>query len=325
MRIVKADCEVMHVDESTIQGIFKHIEAAGRTCYKSESAITDTSAKDFVSKLIASGHEAVIEHGVFMMQVDQKVLFHLMHIVEELSMKGYVCYLRFTNDRQVAIVSGNVRAWRDFFGACVRCFDLIPASLFQFVNKYAVLFPEYQDRKLFDNAYMGYVTLIDENCLDTDNERLTHVCRTIRFICDRGVSHEIVRHRPASYCQESTRYCNYSSEKFGEQISVIEPCYLDNETPAYTYWKGLCMRAEEFYFRLMCHGCTPQEARAVLPNSLKTEVVMSANMREWRHFFKLRCSKAAHPQMQEVAKIALKKLHAEQYELLDDIYEEVFR
>ncbi len=130
---------------------------------------------------------------------------------------------------------------------------------------------------------------------------LEHFSITVRFICDRGVSHEIVRHRLASYCQESTRYCNYSKDDFCGEITVIEPLYLAPNTFAYDEWKDACRRAERAYFNLLEWGCTPQEARAVLPNSLKTEVVMTANLREWRHFFRLRTAKAAHPQMREIA------------------------
>lgn len=130
---------------------------------------------------------------------------------------------------------------------------------------------------------------------------LEHGSLTVKFVCDRGVSHEIVRHRLAAYCQESTRYCNYSQEKFGTEITVIKPLFFEKNTPAWNMWKGACERAETAYFDLLNEGCSPQEARSVLPNSLKTEVVMTADMREWRHFLKLRCSPAAHPQMREVA------------------------
>ena len=148
---------------------------------------------------------------------------------------------------------------------------------------------------------------------------LEHCSFTVKFICDRGVSHEIVRHRLASYCQESTRYCNYSKGEFGGEITVIEPCYLNKDTFAYDEWKDACRRSETAYFNLLNWGLTAQEARAVLPNSLKTEVVMTANIREWRHFLKLRCSKAAHPQMQEVATLLLKALKEKIPVLFDDI------
>lgn len=134
---------------------------------------------------------------------------------------------------------------------------------------------------------------------------LEHASFTAKFIVDRGVSHELVRHRIASFSQESTRYCNYSDERFGSEITVIEPCFLTRGTEAYKFWMGACEDAEMAYFDLLDFGLTPQEARAVLPNSLKTEVVMTANIREWRHFFRLRTSPAAHPQMREVASMLL--------------------
>lgn len=154
---------------------------------------------------------------------------------------------------------------------------------------------------------------------------LEHFDITVKFICDRGVSHEIVRHRVASYCQESTRYCNYSKDGFGNEITVILPCYFDtgmgtmSNSLVYDSWKRSCERAEEGYFQLLEMGATPQEARAVLPNSLKTEVVMTANLREWRHFFKLRCAPAAHPQMREVAIMLLNKFKEEIPIVFDDI------
>ena len=148
---------------------------------------------------------------------------------------------------------------------------------------------------------------------------LEHCSFTLKFICDRGVSHEIVRHRIAAYCQESTRYCNYSKDGFGNEITVIEPCFLNKTDPAYGHWYNACQKAEEEYFNMLNAGCSPQEARSVLPNSLKTEVVMTADLREWRHFFKLRCSPAAHPQMREVATIALNKVKERTPVIFDDI------
>lgn len=148
---------------------------------------------------------------------------------------------------------------------------------------------------------------------------IEHQSITARFICDRGVSHEIVRHRIASYSQESTRYCNYSNNDFGSELTVIEPCFLSKNTNGYTGWETACLQAEISYFELLEWGCTPQEARSVLPNSLKTEVVMTANLREWRHFFKLRCSKAAHPQMREVALILLKDFKSKIPVIFDDL------
>ena len=151
---------------------------------------------------------------------------------------------------------------------------------------------------------------------------LEHCSFTVKFICDRGVSHEIVRHRMASYCQESTRYCNYSKEGFGSEITVIEPCFWKPFSRHWVLWRDGCEAAEESYFLLLEQGATPKEARSVLPNSLKTEVVMTANIREWRHFLKLRCSPAAHPQMREVALILLEKVHTLIPVCFDDIWSE---
>ena len=131
---------------------------------------------------------------------------------------------------------------------------------------------------------------------------LEHSAITVKFICDRGISHEIVRHRLASYCQESTRYCNYSKDGFNNEITVIAPSELQPNTIEYDIWEKTCEATEAAYFRLLELGCTPQNARSVLPNSLKTELIMTANVREWRKFFELRTSVAAHPDMRKIAR-----------------------
>lgn len=150
---------------------------------------------------------------------------------------------------------------------------------------------------------------------------LEHEKATVRIVCDRGVSHEIVRHRIASYSQESTRYCNYSKDKFCNQITFIEPCFWDprDQHEKYSAWKAAMESAECSYFKLISQGSTPQEARSVLPNSLKTEIVVTMNMREWRHFFRLRTSAAAHPQMIEIAKPMLVEFKSKIPIIFDDI------
>ena len=129
---------------------------------------------------------------------------------------------------------------------------------------------------------------------------IEHSSLTVKFVCDRGVTHELVRHRLAAYSQESARYCNYAQEKFGREITVIKPFFFVDSPQAYMAWKQGCEQAEKAYFELIEMGRTPQEARSVLPNSLKTEIVMTANWREWRHIFALRCSDKAHPQIREI-------------------------
>ena len=146
-----------------------------------------------------------------------------------------------------------------------------------------------------------------------------HYSFSVKFICDRGVSNEIVRHRLSSFAQESTRYCNYSKEKFGEEITFIKPFFLEEGTEKYAIWEGSCWTAEKAYMTLIEQGCTPQEARAVLPRSLKTELIMTANLREWRHFLKLRVAPTAHPQMLELTKPLLYELQEIIPVIFDDI------
>lgn len=128
---------------------------------------------------------------------------------------------------------------------------------------------------------------------------IEHAVASFRIVTDRGITHEIVRHRLASYAQESTRYCNYSKDKFGNECSFIQPPNLNHEQTI--QWRQACLCAERIYFDLLGKGCTPEIARSVLPNCLKTEIVMMANLREWRHFIKLRGSQAAHPQIRPIA------------------------
>ena len=148
---------------------------------------------------------------------------------------------------------------------------------------------------------------------------IEHEKITVRIICDRGVTHEIVRHRIASYSQESTRYCNYSADKFGNELTFIRPFYWNDEPEKMEAWLCHMKLTEETYMQLIKMGASPQEARAILPNSLKTEIVVTMNIREWRHFFKVRCSPAAHPQMREVAIPILKKFQEIIPVVFDDI------
>ena len=154
---------------------------------------------------------------------------------------------------------------------------------------------------------------------------IEHSSLSVKFVVDRGVSHELVRHRIASFAQESTRYCNYSKDKFGNEITVILPCFFDtgmgilSNSLVYQEWKSACECAEERYFNLLKMGATPQQARTVLPNSLKTEITITANYREWRNFFKLRTAEASHPQMREVTIPLLKELKILIPIIFDDI------
>ena len=172
------------------------------------------------------------------------------------------------------------------------------------------------------------------SCISRHHESvIEHIANiSVRFICDRGVSHELVRHRLASFSQESTRYCNYSGDKFGQEITVIKPVFwrqyfredkehglcIEAPSPAFE-WDTAMRDAEKCYFTLLANGASPQEASSVLPNSLKTEIVMTANIREWRLIFKLRTSKAAHPQMRELMVPLLKEMQQRLPVFFEDI------
>jgi thymidylate synthase (FAD) len=152
---------------------------------------------------------------------------------------------------------------------------------------------------------------------------LEHEKITVRFVCDRGVSHELVRHRLASFSQESTRYCNYSKDKFGGELTFIVPLFGDDGDDVISAeeieWKKAMADAERHYMNLIKMGCVPQQARSVLPNSLKTEVVITANIREWRLIFKQRTGKKAHPQMRELMCPLLDELKESLLPLFEDI------
>lgn len=150
---------------------------------------------------------------------------------------------------------------------------------------------------------------------------LEHGSISVRCITDRGISHELVRHRIASYAQESTRYCNYTKNKFGEEITVIEPEFGKNEGHLHNVWWHQCACAEQAYIDIIESGGTPELARAVLPTCLKTEIVITANYREWRNIFKLRCDRHAHPQMRELMMDILSDFHDKLPVLFDDVWE----
>ncbi len=173
------------------------------------------------------------------------------------------------------------------------------------------------DDKITETSSSDFIRMLIERGHEA---MIEHESITIKFICDRGVSHELCRHRIASFAQESTRYCNYSQDKFGNEITVIRPNFFkDDCEDGYLFWEDSCENAEFNYFNMLSAGYKPQEARSILPNSLKTEVVMTANLREWRHLFKLRTAKAAHPQMREITIPLLKELKEKLPEIFEDI------
>jgi thymidylate synthase (FAD) len=158
--------------------------------------------------------------------------------------------------------------------------------------------------KITDDSYIKMIRSLVER---KHEAMLEHASVTVKLVCDRGVSHELVRHRLASFAQESTRYCNYGHDN---EITVIKPCFWEEGSPMYFRWHSQCGEAEQVYLDMLKNGAQPQEARSVLPNSLKTEINITMNLREWRHFFKLRACGATgkpHPQMLEIAVPMLKE------------------
>lgn len=151
---------------------------------------------------------------------------------------------------------------------------------------------------------------------------IEHVSVTAFIQCDRGVLAEVTRHRLASYSVESTRYCNYGSDKFGGEIKIIDPIFSgDNQEELFLTLKEACEVAEKYYNKMLELGATPQEARGVLPTNLKTMIAMTCNLREWRHFFKMRCDLAAHPHAQKVADMLLDEM----YDYLPAVFEDIYQ
>lgn len=263
----------------------KKIELCGRVCYKSESKITDGSAETFVKNLIRRGHESVLEHAVFIVMCNDTDANTFNRICNTIERRDGGRVLLKSTQKHSKIISGNVRAWRDFMRECARL-NAYP--------KFLTLF----DGVLFDDVnpagkWITTAEFIDRSQLKPE-ERDAHFTQTVKFVVDRGISHEIVRHRTASFSQESTRYCNY-----GGGITFIEPSFFDG-VPRYI-WETEMQNVEYAYNLLIAKGAKPQEARAVLPNSTKTELIMTANVECWKHFFELRTAAGAHPQMKQIA------------------------
>lgn len=289
MRIIKPSFEIWDQEEG-LEGIYKQIERVGRVCYKSEDKITEDSAKGFVGRMVKSGHGAMLEHGTVYLKIPYGTMDDRGEFSNEPIVIKYI-------DNPYSVVMNNSE------------------------NDYWYITSNY--RVIIEN---GWIDDLQYLCEPTE----FHAKRiTVHFICDRGVSHEYVRHRVFSFAQESTRYCNYSKDKFGNELTYICPCWLDydrvqelteiaNRDNKEVYRmghdeslsmeeRGLCSfvydmsNHEHGYLFQISVGWKPQEARAVLPNALKTELVMTGFVSDWEHFFKLRDAGSAHPQARELA------------------------
>ena len=305
MKIVEPFVSVMRQPVEPT-AVMRHIEKCGRICYKSEHKAKDDSYAGFIKRIIERGHEAVLEHGNLIIGLGfgddggHELAYKWIKGLNAAFNTAYVTpYYRRTSSANMDIISGNVRAWRDILRVCKDMGLGIPDGVHAILKRYGVLFEDVLQGVEVINFGMRARVLFPDELFGEEYKK--HVTATCLFVCDRGVSHEIVRHRPASFCQESTRYCNYAKEQFGHEISIIMPkCFAPNSVMYGTFMEAAVM-AERYYFDLLNAGATAQEARAVLPNCLKTELAMTATVEEWLHFFKQRCSEAAHPQMREMA------------------------
>lgn len=279
MKLIKPSFEILE-QLPGLEGMYKQIELAGRTCYRSTDKITEDSAKEFVDRMIKSGHGAMLEHGTVYLKYESE----LVRGIQECDTKFH----KYKNNK----------------------FSVYNTSRIEKRNN--TIIGEYVTtnlRVLVENDWMEDLQYISE---PTEYHEKRH---TVKFTCDRGVSHEFVRHRVFSFAQESTRYCNYSKDKFGNEITFVFPIWMDEEllnsygsyhtvarsnTPESIFIAGL-NNAEKDYLSLINMGWKAQEARAILPNALKTELVMTGFESDWKHFFELRCPGSAHPQARELA------------------------
>ena len=279
-RLTKPTVEFFGAVPTDYESSIKFIKKAGCTCYKSEDKIPDTSAEKFVQKLIKAEHLAMVEHSNLVIRRDGYERFQG---CEKCPSKNLGRYLTIIYKNSFTYIGGNLTAWAKleaplFFKSGV---------LYRFKEVYGHLF----DLK---NTSMDFTDW--EICPQEEIPKELHRY-SARFICDRGVSHELVRHRPCSFAQESTRYVNYAKK----DAEFIEPAGFDGwEEEAKEFFIMSCDAAYSDYIILLSKGLTPQQARAVLPHALKTEIVVTADLKEWEHIFKLRCHKSAHPDMVRV-------------------------
>lgn len=297
----------------------------GRVCYKSEAKITENSAIPFCNNILKSGHESVIEHGEYILQFknpnDYSKITHSVKVIEEET--GKKSLLRFTVSKERYIISGNVRMWRDFIKSCIKnniyiCKKALTLLTYVFditsKSEFKTLFGDILDvpNKYEINPF--YVKFLTPDDLVTDVEILTHRIITVKFITDRGISHEIVRHRLASYSQESTRYVNYKNKG----IEFICPSQIEENSAEHIIWKNSMDSVNQDY-NFLLKTKTPQIARAVLPTCLKTEIIETATVREWLHEIKLRVDRASHPDVRKLMIPLLQDLALEMPTIFNEI------
>ncbi|WP_420207784.1 FAD-dependent thymidylate synthase [Candidatus Electronema sp. JC] len=292
MKIISPSCEILdHLDQ---QSLAVRIEYCGRICYKSEDRITQESALPFVEKMAEHGHNSVLEMGVVTLEVYADDM-----VIADLFLRQSK-YLHISREENRLLITGSIRAWREMLlfqpdcavvrAACALLNDRHPYF-------FSTILPE-GGLIAVPGIAVRKVPLEEVERLPADKlAKHRHVA--VKFVVNRAVTHELVRHRPCAFLQESQRYCRYSDDKFGSEVTFIKPMFWTEDSAEYALWRQAMEETERLYLRLL-ETSTAQAARTVLPNSCKTEIIVYANLEQWRHIFKLRCSKAAEPSMREV-------------------------
>ncbi len=303
MRVIDPDFEIL--DQYFKEGrLLEQIERCGRVCYKSEDRITKDSAIPFIKAIIKRGHESVLEMGQLVMEikVDSEAMMH----------KFFERVPRFCQadklERYRYLLSMNPRAVRDL-ARDHKDLKVVKAILQTLTPKYPALYEDLEPKHGWIKQDGIIVRLLDAKEVDGLDLPLLlrHRCLLVHFIVNRAVTHELVRHRIASYLQESQRYCRYGEAKFGGQVVFIRPCFFEEGSEEYSLWKKAMEQSESIYLDLL-KTSSPQAARTVLPNSCKTEIMVHCTLTEWLHILKLRVSKAADPSMREIMSMLLPAL-----------------
>ncbi len=294
MKIIPPSYTVL--DNLDLESLAVRIEYCGRICYKSEDQIDQNTAIPFVEKMAEHGHNSVLEMGV----ITLKITCHDSSPINDL----FLCQPKFLQiDRlqdYTLLISGSVRAFRElliFHPAC-QIAKSCAAYIFQkHPYFFKTIIPE-SGLELNKTITVDKLELkAVEQLAPPQLARHRHIA--VLFTVNRAITHEIVRHRPCSFLQESQRYCRYSENKFGGEVTFIKPMFFAENTPEYAIWEKAMKETEKMYLQLLTTS-SPQAARTVLPNSCKTELIVYANLLEWQHIFKLRTTKAAEPSMREI-------------------------
>lgn len=294
MKVIPPSYEIL--DSLDRQSLAVRIEYCGRICYKSEDKIDQDSAIPFTRKMAEHGHNSVLEMGALSLKItnsNQELLAELFAALPK--------YLQIDSlNETTLLISGSVRAFREmliFHPEC-RLVNYMAAFL---AGQYPYFFETIIPAGGLQSDESITVTKLSLEEVDKLPADLlaNHRHLAVKFIINRAVTHEIVRHRPCSFLQESQRYCRYSDNKFGGEVTFIKPMFYATGTKEYDLWTKAMEDTERIYLDLL-ETSTPQAARTVLPNSCKTELIVYANLSEWKHIFKLRTTKAAEPSMREV-------------------------